>query len=475
MPRDVPTYSVCAGPGVARSHQQLGGLTGFLVNLFLRNKLFTVGAFLVFLIGLIIINSPVTWIPFVVALELALLDFKHWYYNERLLCIKERDCAIGTVISPPSAGFDGDIKLNLLLAPFTQRDFVQTLLDHITTNEAMLIDNNRFNDPPFHTSAPALPVANQRENDFGILKDYMKRLRSKDPDDGDAESFMSKQILIGVMDRLLVDPSKNFYNRYFRKDPLHIPTGTPLSDAIPQDFDPTVNWSGANAVSGVIQFNPYFQKHEGLNPMFRYDGDHLVPYLHCEVEGYYLALLIDNLVIALWAWLIAMLIFLALGPLGAALALFIAALLFFLKWFFDEATGNDGTPQPPDVDWDDPNTPGGGENQREGDVVVTYGNYIMDTEHHNFFEIHPVRAYYIVARNSLGTEPVLVNSNLEQEEFGHENFDPAQITAQRADEICNLITQGEEGTADDVILLTAPSALSMGMTTFYAGAQQTLR
>jgi hypothetical protein len=338
----------------------------------------------------------------------------------------------------------------------------------------MLNDDSRFNDPPFHISHPSLPDATDRENDFGKLRDYMKRLASEDPDDGDADSNMFSQILIGVMDRLLVDPAKNFYNRYFRKDPLYIPPGTPLSDAIPQDYDSTVNWSGPNAASAVSQFNPYIGKQTGLNPMFRYDEGHLVPYLHCELEGYYIALLVDNLILALNAWLVMMLLFLALGPLGLALALFLAALLYFLKWFFDEATGNDGRPDAPDIDWDDPNTPSGGENQREGDVVVTYGNYIMDTEHHNFFEIHPVRAYYIVARNALGTEPVLVNSNLEQEEFGHENFDPSQITAQRADEICNLITQGEEGKSDDVILLRAPDALSLGMTTFYAGAQYTV-
>jgi hypothetical protein len=40
--------------------------------------------------------------------------------------------------------------------------------------------------------------------------------------------------------------------------------------------------------------------------------------------------------------------------------------------------------------------------ERVGDVVVSYGNWIMDTEHRNYFEIHPVRAWYLVARNSVG-------------------------------------------------------------------------
>jgi hypothetical protein len=448
-------------------------MTGFLVNLFLRNRLFTVGAFLFFLIGLIIINNPAVWIALVVALSAGLSQFSHWYYNERLLCIRDRDCAIGTVISPPAASFDGDRKLNLMLAPYGQRTFVETLLDHIATNEAMLIDNARFNDSPFHTSAPALPVATQRENDFDILRDYLHRLHSEDPDDGDAEAFMYSQLLIGVIDSLMDDPARNFYNRFYRKDSVHIPVGSALSNAIPEDFDSNVNWQGPNAVSGVIQFNPYSQKVQGLNPMFRFDIEHLVAYLHCEIDGYAIALLIQNLILALWAWVIAMLALLALlGPFAPLAALIIAAFLFFLKWFIDEATGNDGDADAPDVDWDDPDVPGAGETQRVGDVVVTYGNWIMDTEHQQFFEIHPVRAYYIIARNALGQEPVLVNGNMEQEEFGHENFDPTQIDSARADAICQIITQGEEGTTPPVILRTAPTALSYGMQTRYAGGQQ---
>lgn len=475
MPRDIPTYTICAGPGVARSSKQIGGLAGTLVNAFFASKLVTVTLFLLFLIGLVIVSNPVTWAAFGAAIIVALTEFKNWYYFGRLLCIRDRDCAIGTVISEPTAAFDGDRKLNLLLAPHPQGECVETLLDHLATNEAMLIDNANFNDPPFHNSAPALPIAAQRENDFNILKNYMRALQSNDPDDEDQDANMYRQILIGIIDRLLTDPLRNFYNRYYRKDGAHIPVGSALSDAIPEDQDATVNWQGPNAQSSLSHFNPYANKTETLNPMFRFDTSHLVPYLHCEIEGYYIKLLIDNLILAFAAWLAAMLaLWGILGPLAPLAALVIALLVFLFKWLLDEITGNDGDAAEPDIDWDDPDVPDSGEAERAGDVVVAYGNWIMDTEHYNYFEIHPVRAYYIVARNSLGMEPVLVHGNMEQEEFGHENFDTRQITSERAEEICRIVTRAEEDEPDDVIERRGDTLLSYGMATHYAGggAQQ---
>lgn len=475
MPRDLPTYSTCAEPGVARSHQQIGGLTGVIITAFFANKLLTVGLLLLFLTGLIIASNPVTWAAFGIAIIIALTEFKNWYYEGRLLCIRDRDCAVGTVISQPTASFDGDRKLNLMLAPYGQRDCVETLLEHISVNEAMLIESANFNDPPFHSSAPALPVPAQRENDFDVLRGYMELLRSDDPDNDDASANMYNQLLVGVVDRLMSDPARNFYNRYYRKDEALIPAGSALWDAIPQDFDTSVDWQSSDAQSRESHYNPYAQAFEGLNSMFRYDISHLVPFLHCEIEGYTLKLLIDNLILAFSAWLAAMIALWALlGPLAPVAAIIFAIFVFLVKRIIDVITGNDGDAAEPNIDWDDPDIPEEGEIEIEGDVVAAYGNWIMDTEHYQYFEIHPVRAYYIVARNSLGTEPVLVNGNMEQEEFGQENFDPTLITSERANEICEVITRAEEDVPVIGITRTGETVLSYGMQTRYAGggAQQ---
>jgi hypothetical protein len=473
MPRDIPTYTECAPPGVARSHQLLGGIAGLIINGIIGQTLLTVGALLAVLIGLIVLANPAAWAAFALVIVAEAERAKDWYYNGRLLCIRDRDCAIGTVISEPTASFDGDRKLNLVLAPFSQRDWVETTVDHLKRNRTMLTDPATFEEPPFYPIIPTLPTPHDLENDFDKLRAYIKALRSDHPNDGDAEPTIFRQLQIGIVDRLLTDPARNFYLRYFRKDPAHITPGTPLDDAIPEDFDPTVNWDGPNARSTRTHFNPYLRRTETLNPMFRYEPERIVPYLHCEIDGYFVALLIDNAIMAFLAFIALAIALSFLGPLGIAIALALAALLFALKSLLDALTGNDGDAEPPDVD--DPDAPGGTTTIRVGDVVLTYGNAIMDTEHHNFFEIHPVRAYYLIARNSFDQSARLEKGKLVDEEFGNENFDVTEIDAIRENEICRMVTGGEEGEDGDVILLRAPQALSFGMATQYAGGRALTR
>ena len=473
MPRDIPTYTECAPPGVARSHQLLGGIAGLIINGIIGQTILTAGALLVLLVGLVLLNNPVTWAAFALVIVAEAERAKDWYYNGRLLCIRDRDCAIGTVISEPTASFDGDRKLNLVLAPYTQADWVETTIDHFETNRGMLNTPATFAEPAFYQTVLFPPSPQDLANNFAKLRAYVKALRSEHPSDGDAESTIFRQLQIGIVDRVLSDPARNYYRRYFRKDPAHIPPGSPLDDAIPEDFDPTVNWAGPNARSTRTHVNPYLQRTETLNPMFRYEPERIVPYLHCEIDGYYVALLIDNAIMAFLAWIALAIALSGLGPLGAVLGLLIAFLLFLLKTLFDEATGNDGDADPPDVE--DPDAPGGTTTIRVGDVVLTYGNWIMDTEHHNFFEIHPVRAYYLIARNSFDQSARLENGDLVDEEFGNENFDVNEIDAIRENEICRMVTGGEEGEDGGVILLSAPSALSMGMATQFAGGHALTR
>jgi hypothetical protein len=473
MPRDIPTYTECAPPGVARSHQLLGGIAGLIINGILNQTLLTVGALLAVFIGLIVLANPVAWVAFAAVIVAEAERAKDWYYNGRLLCIRDRDCAIGTVISEPTASFDGDRKLNLMLAPYTQADWVETLIDHIETNEQMLGDSASFVEPPFYAAgAPTVP--SDYRTFFGSLRLYVKALRSEHPNDGDAEPTIFRQLQIGIVDRLLSDPARNFYRRYFRKDPAHIPPGSPLDDHIPKDFDDDVPWDQPNARSTKPPtFNPYLQRNDTLNPMFRYDTDRIVPYLHCEIDGYAVAVLIDNAIMAFLAFIALAIALSFLGPFGVGIALALAGFLFALKSLIDFLTGNDGDADPPDVD--DPDAPGATTTIRRGDVILTYGNWIMDTEHHNFFEIHPVRAFHLIARNTFDEAAALRDGDLVDEEFGHENFDVTEITAIRESEICRMVTGGEEGGGDDVILLSAPQALSFGMVTHYAGGHAATR
>jgi hypothetical protein len=477
MPKDIPVYTQCAGPGGAKSYLQIEGVAGVLVRLFLFSQIGTSATILAVLIAMIVANSPATWVVFTLILIAGLEEVKDWYYNYRLLCVRDRDCAIGTVIKAPTANFDGDIKLNLMLAPFTHCDWLSTLREHLAANSIMLTDSNNFNDPPFHTSAPPFPNVDAMTVDFGTLREYMISLKGEDPNefpaDSESTSNMYRQVLIGMMDRAMKNPFKNFYNRLMRKDPTLIDPASALWQAIPEDFDSSVNWEGQNtAQSTKIQRNDYQDRLETLNPMFRFDLDHMVPYLHGEIEGYYVKHLIDQLIVALVAFMVAVVATSFLGPISFLVGLVIAFLLQVLLSAIDDATGNDGNAGTPDVTWGDPGAQNDGVPKQKGDVVIMYGNHIMDTDHYQYFEIHPVRAYYVLYHDptlTTGGQPTLTPEGCDETRFSNENALQGFVNKEFADDACLKITNAEEGTTVILLERKGSTMLSYGMTTRYGG------
>lgn len=443
MPRDLETFTTCAGPGTARPHTQLGGLAGFIISAWYFSGTLTIIGGLAFLFGLIWASSPFAYAATAIAIIFALTEIKHWYYHERLLCIRDPECTIGTVISEPTAAFDGDRKLNLMLAPFTQLQINLELIDHLDRNRGWLTT---------FPSAPSMPTKNQMAGNPSIFKNYMSDLNS-------ASSNMYNQVNIGLVDTLMLDGAKNFFNRFYRKDSAHIPSGSATWNAIPTDHDTAVNWQGNDARSVST-----------LNPMFRFDSGPLVPYLHCEIEGNYIEILLNDFIVALTAFAASVGVLTAvLGPVfGPLAALFLAFLAWLIKKFVDWVTGNDGDAAEPDIDWDDPDFTGYGDvTETTGDVVVVHGNWIMDTEHEQYFEIHPVRAYYLVVKNELGDDaPVLVSGNEDQVVVG-DNFDPTKVDADTAGRICKIIAAAEAQDPDRKTPVTGAAALSYGLMTKY--------
>lgn len=471
MPRNLQTYTTCAGPGTARPHTRMGGLTGTIISAWYASGTLTIVGAAAYLAYLIFLAPPWAWCATAAAIIVALTEIKHWYYNERLLCIRDQECAIGTVISEPTAAFDGDRKINLMLAPFTQLEVELELIDQLDDNRAWLTDNANFS-APFHPSgAPTLPTKNQLSSNRTLFKQYMTELEGSDPNDGDADSDPYNQIVIGLVDTLLLPTNvdangqpKNFFRRFFRKDD-NVITDAATWAAIPVDYDDTVDWQGANAKSNQQAANPQTGDVEGLNPMFRFGSpgsEPMVPYLHCEVEGNYIEILMNDLITAMAGFIAGCVVG---GPVGGAIVGFLA---WLFKKFFDWITGNDGDAAEPDIDWDDPDFTGyPNVTEKTGDVVVVHGHWIMDTEHHQYFEIHPVRAYYIIAHNALGNdEPVLVSGNEDQVVVG-DNFDPTRITQADTERICKIVAAAEAQGPASSVPVTGALALSYGMQTRY--------
>ena len=125
------------------------------------------------------------------------------------------------------------------------------------------------------------------------------------------------------------------------------------------------------------------------------------------------------------------------------------------------------TPQP-DIDWDDPDFTGyPGITETTGDVA-DLRRLIMDTEHHEDFEIHPVRAYYVVASNSLGEdEPVPGGQRGPGRRWAQLRPNPDHRCRCPGD--VRHGRPGRGGDSDDVIYVESTRALSFGTTTHYAG------
>jgi hypothetical protein len=481
---------------------------GFLIGLWFSSAFSAVfiSIFLGFVIPIILLGGCLGVIPAVITIVALLQDASEWYYHQRLLCIEDRDnCVVGSVLVEPEVSTDGDRKLNLLLAPFTEAECFELLCRHLNDNEQLLNSPAPFIDNPFFGGTPPVqfvpfnadilddPMAtpDERRAERKKVEEYLRAIRGHDEEDDDATSKAYNNMLIGWMDRLL-DPSnvfpktgqpKNFQGRYYRKDPNVIPPGTPLSDAIPPDFDPTTAWQSPNgSLSPLTQDNPYedsFQPRP-LNAMFRFDHsreepekpDRLLPYLHCELDGNWVQLFLDELSLAITSFGVAYFFLcialpwplsLLAGPIAALLAL----LIFLLQRWLDGGE-NRGQADPPDVTFDDPDNFGADGDQLDGDLVTILGPWIMDTEHTQYFEIHPVKAYYILGRNGRGAIEIfdsaaaLVNHNADRLHNGV--VGPTMLA-----EICGLAQQAEGEDPPPVITRDAPTLLSHGLRTHWGG------
>lgn len=488
MPNNIITYTTCADPGVATSHKRMGGFAGYVAGLLVNSsfafRLGVVGLIVATAIFLIVAN-PITAVATFAFLIATALDVKDWYYNRRLLCVEHDVCTVGAVINQTKNNFDGDAVYNLILAPYMQHECFDAMLQHFRHNEQLLKDPTHYV-APYHTAVPDFSAygtlhlnpgdPNYNLNDQRVLMaDYLKAILGRDPHDKDVPSNIYNQFLTGVLDRILAIPDanglrKDFYGHFYRKSAAHIPVGSALWNALPTDFDENVDWQADNSSISTITFDNPYERTEiqpmGLNNLFKVDHPRSSPFLHCEIDGHVVAGIIDNAIAFITAFFIAYLAALLVSLIAGILAA-LAILLLALIWYLLGGTET-GQAEQPDVDYEDP-IEGEEDSQGTGDVVVTYGNWIMDTEHSQRFEIHPVKAYYIVGKDKKDEELGLYDSAEEREKSGVEKFQNNEVTSDLATELCKMVSEAE-GTDPPIILLRpVTTLLSYGMTTKYGG------
>ncbi len=417
-------YSKCAAPGNSYSLTDAGDLVWTLIG---SGLIATPGAIITWFLSGGDLSCVATIATFLFLLS-AISAIKTWYYNARLMCIQRDQCAVGTLVDAATLSMgafgDGDMKFDVLVAPFPVDEARDYFRDRITDAAS-----------PFGPGPPD-------PNDDELLANYVAGFPAEKKD----------RLYITVAHEDMMGGANQAAGRDYQRRYLIRERAAMGDDAYEHSPDDTL-------------------ADDPRNPMFRADPHKtLVPYLHCELEGNRFAVIMDNIMIALWTGLAASIAICVLcavynvpdiicGPLGGL----IAALIAFLAWLIADAINDpdDHTAQQTDVDVTDPAYDGDTATIFPGDALAIFGDWIMDEEHEKYFELHPVKAIYLVCRSERGDDPPW--ETIRDLSEGREDcpYPVVDITAEDARAMCDAIDPSETGDIEIVIERTHSHALSI--------------
>jgi hypothetical protein len=418
MPRSYPQYTTCAPPGEAHSFGDSWlGMTIFSL------VMGGLGSGLFWLVGKILgAVTPLGCTLGIGALALVLAGlhkFLHWYYNNRLMCIAKDQCAAGTMTGDPVAALDGDQKYDTLIAPFPPLEVQGYFAEVIQENPA------EFGNGPANFSDPI------------ALQNYVEAMS-----DGD-ETRLYMRV---VREKMLTQAGRDFLRKFLVRDQAAM--GAAAFNASPDDTFGT----------------------SSPNPMFRISpADSLAPYLHCELEGDRLKKWLTNVLIGFWTFFLAYtaacavcVFFTGQDWACSWIAKGAAFLLGFLAWLISHFVNDpdEGAADQTDVDFADPAYEGDTSSIRQGDTLLLFGDWIMDTEHGEYFEIHPIKALYLICTDETGDDWELVRDLTAYPE-DRRGFPIEQVTAEDMTEMCRLVTEAETKDPEDTKILKTTGALSM--------------
>jgi hypothetical protein len=432
MPRNLPQFTRCAPPGNAFPMLEAGSIA-MLALVSLVGGGIIAGAALTVLSA---IAGEVASAGCVVGAGVAgffivgLLDFKDWYYNHRLMCIRHDECSCGTLVGQPHDSTDGDRKIDLLIAPFNVPETEQLQIE-------ALVDLGAAG------TLPDVPDAIDLQNRT-VRFGYMR---------GRSQAEQTLVQIDMVDNRMFSQPGRGYLRHLWRRDEAVIGTA-----AFTNSPDDTLAAASPNP---VFRVNPQ----EGDDP----EEGQLVPYMHNELEGDRMARILDNIIVGLLAFLAAFLALCILcelavldptgllcGPVGAALALLFALLIWLLSNLINDP--DDGTAGGVDADVDDPEVDTPPTTMGRGDAVFLFGDWIMDEEHGKYFEIHPIKAYYLLCQGAFTPDDWVLT---EEVPAGDCNFDIRDLSADEFDRICRIVKAVETSDPDDTITIPITMALAV--------------
>lgn len=423
-------YTKCAVPGDSYSWNLVGTTFGnILVGTFLLGT--PIGVIIGVILGTLGGAICGIGVALLVGLSSTAYKFKFWYYNERLMCIDEKRCIIGTMVGNSHVSTDGDSKFDMLIAPFTVKEVHEYIIEELKADttlfgtgpggagydvgnigavhnyiEEFISEKNRIE---LYSR-----VVHQRMFTGDAQRDYLKHMLIRDKDEMGESAFLHSP-----SDKYLPDPGESV-NPMYRS--THTPTGF---------FDDVTGGSDLSET--------------------------LLPFLHCELEGNVLARFLENLALTflLLAGVVAAACFG--GPYGLIVVGILLVIIALLWKFNDGDEGDDSSPEDSGIDIGDADREAV---VLEGDVLVIYGDWIMDEEHTKYFELHPIRAIHFVLKNNSDYEVI-------QELYeGFEGYDVSKILADEWATICGMVGRSEE--ADTVVNKTITNEQALVMMAGFA-------
>lgn len=420
MPRSYPNYVDCAPPG--ESYYFFDNITqpilaGFIYALWAGG----IGAAISYMITQTVAAGCVAAPALMGVLIAGVMEYENWYRSRRLMCIGADRCIVGTMADDPAVARDGDRKLDMILAPFVFRDQVSadpTLLSTVNCKDYFVAE-----------------IAQHPEL-FGLgpidLTDTSQLISCVDGLPEETRILLYMRV---ARERMYPDshPERQFQRHFQLRDRNEM--GDEAFENSPDDS------------FGTASPNPLFKMN--YRPP-------LAPFLHCELEGNRWEKIIENVLVGLWTALASFLavcaVCLAYGvpePACSLLGGLAALLLALLAWWLANQVNDpdEGVADQSDLDFEDPAYDGDQMTILPGDSLLIFGDWIMDEDHGNYFELHPIKAVYLICGGTgMGDNPWdLVDDLSNKYPRDRCPYPMDLVTAAERDAMCRLLDDAEKG------------------------------
>jgi hypothetical protein len=474
MPRYTNYFTSCAAPGQAAPLEILPAFIGYFL-VWGGAAVAAIFAAVIAGAGTVCEYAAVAVWGVGLTLVASLGTLQEWYYTHRLMCVSEDACVIGTVTGKSRAACDGDRKIDLLIAPFR---ILEVEIKYAYEAAVALASGD--------LTFPAPPESYQTSRSLRL--EYINGPAAGSPEQLPLASRLNdaqrKRLYHEVVFKHLAaapaggQPDRRFLLHFFVRDRTKMSQAA-FDHSGPDEYDagdpnPMYRYereSECVTATGEFFSELFCERILGA-PSSDASEDRLVPYMHNEIEGDRLGRGIENLQASIAAFMAAYvaacavcMVIPVVGTLPwvcAAVAGLIGLIFAFLAWlvasiFNDPDDGEAGQisvdlPSGPEIDEGSPE-------DDVGDLVVVQGRWIMDEEHCNYFELHPVRAWYRIAASPGGD--VRLFDDVGQITPGDRQLAASEIDERRHTQICDLVSKAEKSDPVDVLRLQTSRALSM--------------